>query len=214
MFRRNLFTVIKQNQIGIRKTFGINDKKLYNGMHLKIPLVHNVDIVELDEQNVRTNNVYVITRDYIPLNCSGIITYKFLNIDKVSQNYVNAMKLNFENSISKFVSQYNYRTIERDQIKIEDKIKEYSNQKKINGIEYINFVLNQLIIPSNIKEQLEKELVQKREYMFKNKQLKYEKKLYDAQTDMLYDRIRKLKRELNCDTKDFVLEIEKLYNKN
>lgn len=52
---RQLFTVIKQNEIAYRQLLGINRVRLEPGLRLKIPVLHHVDVVDMRERSIQFN---------------------------------------------------------------------------------------------------------------------------------------------------------------
>ena len=106
---RNLFTVVKQNEVAFR-----NHIKLEPGIHLRLPIFHTIKKVNMDEKYQQNDKMVILTKDNIPVVTSTRLFYKPYDAQKACfkvddyQDSINAIGILSMRSI---VGQFKYDEI-------------------------------------------------------------------------------------------------------
>ena len=79
---RNFITIIDQGFCGYREFLGTNKVKLESGIHLKLPLFHLLNIVDLREQQILMDEIKCSTKDTVPITVTGTLFYKIYDPEK------------------------------------------------------------------------------------------------------------------------------------
>ncbi|KAJ3087657.1 hypothetical protein HK102_010558 [Quaeritorhiza haematococci] len=84
--KRNLITIIPQGTEAYRLSFGANPQLLGPGIHLKIPIYHEVRKVDLREGSRPINALEAFTKDNVPVSLSGSLFYRVVDSYKACFN--------------------------------------------------------------------------------------------------------------------------------
>ena len=122
--KRQFFTVVNQAEVAYRERFGQNRIRLEPGLHLNIPIVHQLYKVSLKELITRLDNQNAYTKDNVPVIVSGTVFFKVIDVEKAlfSVNNVNqAIKSVGESSFRAVIGRFDYDEIisNRNAINIE-----------------------------------------------------------------------------------------------
>ncbi|KIM83222.1 hypothetical protein PILCRDRAFT_69571 [Piloderma croceum F 1598] len=74
--RRTFLTVIDQGREGWRLSLGRNPTRLPPGLHLNIPLYHDLQKVDLRECSLAISDLPGYTSDNVPVTCSGSLFFR------------------------------------------------------------------------------------------------------------------------------------------
>ncbi|KAM9994772.1 hypothetical protein ACTFIY_000967 [Dictyostelium cf. discoideum] len=78
--KREFFTKIEQNELGIRYTFGkIGKKTLGPGLTLMIPLIHDIELFDTRSTTKHLPKQTLVTLDGVVLSIDSIIQYKVID---------------------------------------------------------------------------------------------------------------------------------------
>ncbi|KAM9994039.1 hypothetical protein ACTFIZ_012005 [Dictyostelium cf. discoideum] len=82
--KREFFTKIEQNELGVRYTFGkIGKKTLGPGLALMIPLIHDIELFDTRSNSQHLPKQTLVTLDGVVLSIDSIIQYKVIDPLKV-----------------------------------------------------------------------------------------------------------------------------------
>ncbi|KDQ06216.1 hypothetical protein BOTBODRAFT_121816 [Botryobasidium botryosum FD-172 SS1] len=73
---RTFFTVIQQGHEAWRLTLGKNATKLNPGLHLYVPFIHSVQVVDIRETSVNITDLIGFTSDNVPVSVSGSLFFR------------------------------------------------------------------------------------------------------------------------------------------
>lgn len=163
MQRRTFITVINQGFEGQRLFLGGNPKKLRPGIHLNLPVVHQLAKVDMRESSHHIDSMIAFTSDNVPVKLTGSLFYQVLDSYKACYN-VSWYKDNIGNigtsAMRSIIGTFEYDEIIGDRNKINKALCEtIGDGIKKWGIECTRFEV-QRVEPSNqdIQRQLEQQL--------------------------------------------------------
>ncbi|KAM9970905.1 hypothetical protein ACTFIR_002769 [Dictyostelium discoideum] len=85
--KREFFTKIEQNELGVRYTFGkIGKKTLGPGLRLMVPLVHDIELFDTRSSTQHLPKQTLVTLDGVVLSIDSIIQYKVVDPLKLVQH--------------------------------------------------------------------------------------------------------------------------------
>lgn len=70
---RGFITIVPQAHVAFREFLGMNRVRLDPGIHLNIPILHQVRKFPLAEMSWKIENMHCYTKDNVPINASGTI---------------------------------------------------------------------------------------------------------------------------------------------
>ncbi|KAM9957219.1 hypothetical protein ACTFIW_008960 [Dictyostelium discoideum] len=85
--KREFFTKIEQNELGVRYTFGkIGKKTLGPGLRLMVPLIHDIELFDTRSSTQHLPKQTLVTLDGVVLSIDSIIQYKVVDPLKLVQH--------------------------------------------------------------------------------------------------------------------------------
>lgn len=114
---RNLFIVVNQSEIAYRQFLGMNRIKLEPGFRLKLPLLHQIDRVDMRERAIVFKGLNGFTSDNVPVSVNGTLFYKVVDAEKACfsvSNYYNAVASVGESTSRAVIGRFSYDKIISD----------------------------------------------------------------------------------------------------
>jgi len=161
---RSIFTIIPQSFEAYRLLLGKNPVKLEPGIHLNLPLLHSIAVVDMKESSIFIEKLNAYTKDNVSVLISGSLFYQVTNSYDACFK-VQDYKYNIENlgssAMRSIVGLFQYDEIIADRQQINIQL-----SKSINGSSYLNWGIKctqfeiQSFLPANkdVEHQLEKQL--------------------------------------------------------
>ncbi|EAL61928.1 hypothetical protein DDB_G0290995 [Dictyostelium discoideum AX4] len=85
--KREFFTKIEQNELGVRYTFGKIGKKILGpGLRLMVPLIHDIELFDTRSSTQHLPKQTLVTLDGVVLSIDSIIQYKVVDPLKLVQD--------------------------------------------------------------------------------------------------------------------------------
>lgn len=166
--KRNLFTVIPQQNIAFREFLGGNRTKLEPGFYFNLPFFHRIKRVDMRETGCTYKVARAYTKDNVPVAITATVFHKVEDPNKVSYevaNYLDAIEQVSVSAIRATTGKYHYDQITSDRNEMNNALIELIDKSvKHWGINLTRFEINKFE-PENEKtmEQLERQMKAERE---------------------------------------------------
>jgi regulator of protease activity HflC (stomatin/prohibitin superfamily) len=108
------FIVVNQAETAYRQFLGMNRIKLDPGFRLRVPILHQVDRVDMRERSIYFTELNGFTSDNVPVSVSGTLFYKVTDAEKACfsvSNYVNAVASVGESTSRAIIGRFAYDKI-------------------------------------------------------------------------------------------------------
>ncbi|CAF1402374.1 unnamed protein product [Adineta ricciae] len=119
--KRSFLTIINQGFEGYRTTFGQNPVHLKPGLRLSIPILHDVQKVDVREAGMTVDKIDAYTKDNVPVQLSAVLFYQVKNAYKACfevSDYRSGIRSVGTSSLRSIVGQFEYDQIIGDRNKI------------------------------------------------------------------------------------------------
>ncbi|CAF1203944.1 unnamed protein product [Adineta steineri] len=119
--KRSFLTIINQGFEGYRTTFGKNPVHLKPGLSLSIPILHDVQKVDMREAGMNVDKIDAYTKDNVPVQLSAVLFYQVKNAYKACfdvTDYHSSIRSVGTSSLRSIVGQFEYDQIIGDRNKI------------------------------------------------------------------------------------------------
>lgn len=127
---RGFLRVIDQAQLGYRQFLGMNRVRLPPGLCLKLPLFHDLRIVDMREGGIdvgKGEKLGSYTKDNVPVHVSGTLFFKVIDAEKACfevQNYKSAIAQVGTSAARSIVGKFKYDEIISDRNMINKQLRE------------------------------------------------------------------------------------------
>jgi regulator of protease activity HflC (stomatin/prohibitin superfamily) len=161
--KRNIFTIIQQNNVGFREFLGYGRTKLSPGFNIDLPFFHFTRTIPLCEIKLDINEICCYTRDNVPVTIDGTLYVKVIEQEKTCynvDNYINGSIAIGTSTVRSLIGQFEYDCITSDRNTINKRLREnIGNDMNDWGVECTRFELQQFN-PSSLQVQhhLEKQM--------------------------------------------------------
>ena len=108
------FIVVNQAETAYRQFLGMNRIKLDPGFRLRIPILHQVDRIDMRERTIYFSDLNGFTSDNVPVTVKGTLFYKVTDAEKACfsvSDYVNAIKSVGESTSRAIIGRFPYDKI-------------------------------------------------------------------------------------------------------
>ncbi|CAF4604305.1 unnamed protein product, partial [Rotaria sp. Silwood1] len=119
--KRSFLTIVNQGFEAYRTTFGKNPVHLKPGLCLLIPVLHNVQKVDMREAGMTVEKIDAFTKDNVPVELSAVLFYQVKNAYKACfdvTDYRSAIRSVGTSSLRSIVGQFEYDHIIGDRNKL------------------------------------------------------------------------------------------------
>lgn len=196
----NPFVIIPSGYVGVKKTLGkIDDNELPEGLNLIIPLVQNVDKIEvrtrvLEFVSNKGNQIHSLSKDGLPINIDIAVLYR-VKPDKAAE-LVKQYGYDFDERIIKQIIRTSVRdsistmdsaTVYQERQKLQDSIaKEVKGQLEQRFIILEDILIRDIRLPQSVVEAIEQkrrayEEAQKMQFLLEKEKLEAERKKVEAE---------------------------------
>ncbi|KZT62896.1 hypothetical protein CALCODRAFT_489425 [Calocera cornea HHB12733] len=157
---RDFITIVPQGHEGYRLTLGKNPTKLVPGLHLNIPVLHTLQLVDLRESSIPIADLNGFTSDNVPVLVSGSLFFRVKDAYHACysvNNFGDNVRAIGTSAMRSVVGSFHYDAIIGDRNAINDKLRAViGNTIQSWGIECTRFEI-QTFKPSNreVERQLE-----------------------------------------------------------
>ncbi|KZO98020.1 stomatin family protein [Calocera viscosa TUFC12733] len=158
--RRSFITIVPQGHEGYRLTLGRNPTKLIPGLHLNIPLLHTLQLVDTRETSIPIADLNGFTSDNVPVLVSGSLFFRVKDAYHACysvNNFGENVRAIGTSAMRSVVGSFHYDAIIGDRNAINDKLRAVIGRTIESwGIECTRFEI-QTFKPSNreVERQLE-----------------------------------------------------------
>ncbi|CAF1283765.1 unnamed protein product [Didymodactylos carnosus] len=119
--KRSFLTIVNQGFEAYRTTLGKNPVHLQPGLCVSIPVIHNVQKVDMREDGVTVERIDAFTKDNVPVQLSAVLFYQVKSAYKACfdvTNYRSAIYSVGTSSLRSIVGQFEYDQIIGDRNKL------------------------------------------------------------------------------------------------
>ncbi|KIJ04622.1 hypothetical protein PAXINDRAFT_104093 [Paxillus involutus ATCC 200175] len=158
--QRHIVTIVPQGHEAYRLTLGRNPERLHPGLHINIPLLHTLQLVDTRETSIPISDLNGFTSDNVPVLVSGSLFFRVQNAYDACfsvNNFNENVKQIGTSAMRSVVGSFYYDAIISDRNGINDKLRNViGNSIQSWGIECTRFEI-QTFKPSNreVERQLE-----------------------------------------------------------
>ncbi len=165
--RNSFFTIVPQSHVYYREFLGLNRTKLKPGIHVYLPMVHQLHKVDVRTEDTDIKNISCYTSDSVPVILNGKLFYRVTDPELACFsiiNYRSGVIATGESSIRSVIGKFSYDEITKERNRINDElIRCIGNSVKTFGVETTSFEILDFG-PSNpgVQKQLELQLENER----------------------------------------------------
>ncbi|KAF8842438.1 stomatin family protein [Paxillus ammoniavirescens] len=158
--QRQIVTIVPQGHEAYRLTLGRNPERLHPGLHINIPLLHTLQLVDMREISIPISDLTGFTSDNVPVLVSGSLFFRVQNAYDACfsvNNFNENVKQIGTSAMRSVVGSFYYDAIISDRNGINDKLRNViGNSIQVWGIDCTRFEI-QTFKPSNreVERQLE-----------------------------------------------------------
>jgi len=80
--RRNFITIVNQAEVAYRQFLGMNRVRLEPGIRICLPLIHQIDRVDMRERCIQIEKMKGFTSDNVPVSVSGALFFRVTDAEK------------------------------------------------------------------------------------------------------------------------------------
>mgnify|MGYP000393776454 CR=1 FL=1 len=108
------FIVVNQAETAYRQFLGMNRIKLEPGFRLRVPILHQVDRVDMRERSIYLKDLNGFTSDNVPVSVSGTLFYRVIDAEKACfsiSNYIDSVTSVGESTSRAIIGRFTYDRI-------------------------------------------------------------------------------------------------------
>ncbi|GFR45595.1 hypothetical protein Agub_g6990 [Astrephomene gubernaculifera] len=160
---RGLFQIVHQGTEAYRTILGRSPKKLNPGLHWNIPILHNIQVVDMREGPINIRELDAFTKDNVPVNIGGTLFYQVTDSYKACfavQGCIQSVANLGTSAMRSVVGLFQYDDIISDRNLINSKLQQVVGELSMQwGVTCTKFEI-QTFKPSNqnVERQLEQQM--------------------------------------------------------